>query len=64
MIQDKCILLVDDIFTTGSTLDECSKILLENGAQRVYMICFASGANRSRTISLMEEESEFMDDYA
>jgi ComF family protein len=47
MIKDKVVLLVDDIFTTGSTLDECSKLLLEKGAVKVYMICFSAGGNRA-----------------
>ena len=46
MVKDKTIILVDDIFTTGSTLDECSKLLLENGALKIFMICFAAGGNR------------------
>ncbi len=34
-------LLVDDVLTTGSTLDECSKILLEAGAQGVWAVVLA-----------------------
>lgn len=37
-IQGKCILLFDDIITTGSTLLECSNVLLESGASDVYCI--------------------------
>ena len=45
IILDKNILLVDDIFTTGATLDECSKVLLEKGANRIEILTFASGLN-------------------
>lgn len=41
-VRDKTILLCDDIITTGSTLDECAKVLKENGAK--YVIC-ATAAN-------------------
>ncbi|MFQ9952713.1 MAG: ComF family protein, partial [Clostridium sp.] len=34
-IQAKDILLCDDIITTGATLRECSRILLEGGARSV-----------------------------
>ncbi|MCX6738177.1 MAG: phosphoribosyltransferase family protein, partial [Candidatus Parcubacteria bacterium] len=36
VIKDKNILLVDDVFTTGSTMEECSKILKQNCAQSVW----------------------------
>ena len=37
-INDKTVLLVDDIKTTGATLDECSKMLLYAGAKEVYCV--------------------------
>lgn len=43
-IKDKCVLLADDVVTTGSTAEECSKILLENGASKVYVLCFAASS--------------------
>lgn len=37
------VIIVDDIYTTGSTIDECSKILLAHGAEEVYFICLSIG---------------------
>jgi predicted amidophosphoribosyltransferase len=34
-INEKKILLIDDIFTTGSTVNECSKMLKKAGANQV-----------------------------
>lgn len=36
------ILLIDDIYTTGTTIDTCAKVLKENGANKVYFITVAS----------------------
>lgn len=36
------ILLIDDIYTTGSTADACSKVLKNNGTEKVYVLCVAS----------------------
>lgn len=43
-IEGKRILLVDDILTTGSTLSEAKKTLLEGGAACVDALVLASGA--------------------
>lgn len=40
-IKGKTILLVDDVTTTGATLEECTRILKREGAQRVYCAVFA-----------------------
>lgn len=41
-INGKTILLCDDIVTTGSTLSECSRILKDMGAKRVYCAALAA----------------------
>jgi ComF family protein len=41
IIQNKNIILVDDVFTTGSTLNECAKVLKQNGANLIVAICLA-----------------------
>jgi len=42
-LDEKNILLVDDVVTSGSTLNECAKILKEKGAREVWGICVARG---------------------
>jgi ComF family protein len=36
LIRGKNILLLDDVITTGATISECGKILLEAGAKKIY----------------------------
>lgn len=38
-IYGKDILVVDDIFTSGTTADECAKVLKTYGAKHVYVLC-------------------------
>ena len=45
-IQKKVILLIDDVFTTGATVNECSKVLLASGAQRVDVLTLAHAMKR------------------
>lgn len=40
-IKNSNVLLVDDVYTTGSTADECSKTLLHFGVSKVYVITIA-----------------------
>lgn len=41
--QYKQVLLVDDIYTTGSTMDAVAEVLLSSGAQNIYYICISIG---------------------
>jgi len=41
MIEEKRILLVDDVFTTGATVNECAKTLMDGGAKRVDVLTLA-----------------------
>ena len=40
-IKGKKILLTDDIYTTGSTVNECAKTLMNAGAESVEVVCIA-----------------------
>jgi competence protein ComFC len=40
-VKGKNVLLIDDVITTGNTIQECAKILLKNGAKNVEAVCFA-----------------------
>ena len=45
-VKLKKILLVDDIYTTGSTMDALARVLRENGAEEIFFICLCtSGVN-------------------
>lgn len=44
LIINKTVLLIDDVFTTGVTVEECSRNLLTAGANEVYVLTAATGS--------------------
>lgn len=48
MLYGSTVLLVDDVFTTGSTADGCTDAMLKAGADKVYVITFAAGTDTNR----------------
>lgn len=41
LIENKVVLVIDDVYTTGSTLNECALALFEGGAKKVYCLTLA-----------------------
>ncbi|MGB9743592.1 MAG: ComF family protein [Minisyncoccales bacterium] len=41
LIKNKNIILVDDVYTTGATMIECSRILKQSGAKKIIGLVFA-----------------------
>jgi DNA processing protein len=50
-IRDKSVLLIDDICTTGRTLNVCAKILLDGGARAVYSVVLARAESTGKRAS-------------
>lgn len=43
-VKLKTIIIIDDIYTTGSTIDEAAQVLRQQGAEKIYFITLACGA--------------------
>ena len=42
-VKWKSVIIVDDIYTTGSTIDACASVLLGIGIQKIYFVALAIG---------------------
>lgn len=40
--KHKTIILVDDVVSTATTMNECAKLLKKNGIKKIYWLCIAS----------------------
>lgn len=42
----RCVILVDDIYTTGSTMEACSRVLKAAGVEKIYFVVICIGHGR------------------
>ena len=46
VVQYECVMVVDDIYTTGSTAEAVAQELIKNGARRVYLMTICIGEDK------------------
>ena len=52
------VLIVDDVFTTGTTVSECARILRRAGASKVYVATVARTLKTEAQTAMRESETE------
>jgi ComF family protein len=52
------VVVVDDVFTTGTTVSECAKVLLRAGAEKVYVATVARVLKSATTLAEPDGEDE------
>ncbi len=48
VVYNRTVLLVDDIYTTGTTMNHCSRLLRDAGAKRIVIAAVAAGFNQRK----------------
>ena len=56
LVKDKEILLIDDVFTTGATVSECAKVLMNAGAKNVQVLTLAKTVSGDSSRVLIEND--------
>lgn len=49
-VRGRRFLLIDDVLTTGSTMSECARVLMDAGAESVVCAALAGGHRKSKTV--------------
>jgi len=57
-VKGRDILVVDDVFTTGTTVSECARILRRAGASKVYVATVARTLKSEAQHAIQESETE------
>ena len=57
-VAGRSVLLVDDVFTTGTTAGECSRVLLKAGAQNVWVATVARALKTKDTVEKYPQQRE------
>ena len=57
-IMTRNVLLVDDVYTTGTTVSECARVLRRAGASRVYVATVARTLKINEIFAVPEVETE------
>lgn len=57
-VEGRRILLIDDLITTGATLEQAASVLMEAGAEEIYCLTLACGAQWKQESIVLSAEAE------